>query len=116
MMVVDDAADARFLIGVILGDAEDITIVAEAEGGREALEVIEEHDPDIVLVDARMPAMDGYELTRTLVERRPGQRVALLTSVVDAVIEREARQAGATACWSKADFDRLAEQIRGLAA
>jgi DNA-binding NarL/FixJ family response regulator len=116
VMVVDDAADARFLITLVLGDAEGIEVVAEADGAERALELLPDLELDLVLVDARMPAVDGYQLTRMLLERRPGLRIALLTSVVDSVVQSDATEAGAVACWSKAELDRLADQIRALAA
>jgi DNA-binding NarL/FixJ family response regulator len=116
VIVVDDAADSRFLIGLVLGDAEGVEIVAEAEGALAMLDLIDRGvRADVALVDARMPAIDGYELTRMLLERAPGLRIAVLTSVVDAVVEEEARDAGAHACLSKSDMDGLAERIRALA-
>jgi DNA-binding NarL/FixJ family response regulator len=116
VMVVDDAADARFLITLVLGDAEGIEVVAEADGAESALAQLDAGAPDVVLVDARMPAVDGYQLTGMLLERRPGLRVALLTSVVDAVVQQQATDAGAAACWSKAEMEGLADAIRELAA
>jgi two-component system, NarL family, response regulator DevR len=114
VMVVDDAADVRYLIGLVLEGAEGIEVVAEAEGAEQALAALEAARPDVILVDARMPAIDGFELTGMLLERRPDLRVAMLTSVVDAVVERQAREAGAHACFSKADIDGLGVQILGL--
>ena len=111
-MVVDDAADARFLVSLILRDAEGIDIVAEAENADRAMERLD--GVDLVLCDARMPAVDGYELTRRMLAQRPELRVALLTSVVDSVIEAQALEAGAAAAWSKGDLDSLPERIRGL--
>ncbi len=116
VMVVDDAADARFLIGLILGDAEGIEVVADADGAADALAQLDAAAPHLALVDARMPAVDGYELTGQLRERRPDLRIALLTSVVDAVVEEQAAAAGADACWSKAELDSLPSAIRALAA
>jgi DNA-binding NarL/FixJ family response regulator len=116
VMVVDDAADARFLITLVLGEVDDIEVVAEADGAERALQLLPGLDLDVALVDARMPAVDGYELTRRLLRERPALRVALLTSVVDAVVEAEATDAGAVGCWSKAELDRLADRIRAIAA
>jgi DNA-binding NarL/FixJ family response regulator len=116
VMVVDDAADARFLIMLVLGDAEGIEVVAEADGAERALALLDDCVVDVALVDARMPAVDGYELTRLILERRSEVRVALLTSVVDSVIEAAALEAGAVAAWSKGELDHLAEQIRALVA
>lgn len=115
VMVVDDAADARFLVGLVLSDAEGIEVVAEADGAEQALAALDGAAPDVALVDARMPLVDGYELTGRLLTRRPALRVALLTSVVDRVVETDARTAGAHACWSKADLDSLPQAVRSLA-
>ena len=114
VMVVDDAADARFLIGLILAEAEGIEVVAEADGAAGALEQVGAIAPDIALVDARMPLVDGFELTGQLQAASPGLLVALLTSVVDPVIEAQAHAAGADACWSKADLDSLPAAILAL--
>ncbi len=114
VMVVDDAADARFLIGLVLGEAAGIEVVAEANGAEQALARLDAARPDVALVDARMPVMDGFELTGELRTLRPDLRVALLTSVVDEVVARQATQAGAHACWSKADLDALPAAVRAL--
>src|SRR6266536_6153610 len=114
VMVVDDQSDLRFLVGVILGDHADIAIVAEADGAASALEQLEQTAPEVAIVDARMPIVDGYELTQRLLQLRPQMRIALLTSIVDEVIEDEARAAGAAACVSKGDFDALPDVVRGL--
>ena len=115
VMVVDDQSDVRFLVGVILGEHDDMQIVAEAPGADEALAALDAAAPDVAVVDARMPRIDGYELTARLLERRPQLLIALLTSIVDEVIEEQARAAGAHACASKADFDALPGVIRSLA-
>ena len=115
VMVVDDQADVRFLVGVILGDHDDIRVVGEAATAGEALDGFDAAAPDVMIVDARMPVVDGYELTRRLLERRPGLPVALLTTIVDEQIEAEAAAAGVAAVASKADFDALPGVVRRLA-
>jgi DNA-binding NarL/FixJ family response regulator len=115
VMVVDDASDVRFLVRVILGDHEDLEIVAEAATAQEALDAFDDAAPDVAIVDARMPMVDGYELSRELLIRRPGFPIALLTSVVDDIIEAEAAAAGVAAVASKADFDALPGIVRRLA-
>ena len=115
VMVIDDQADVRFLVGLILGDHPDIDLVAEADGADEALAKLAETAPDVALLDARMPKMDGFELAPRLLERDPQLRIALLTSLVDDDIEERAREAGAHACASKADFDALPDLVRRLA-
>jgi DNA-binding NarL/FixJ family response regulator len=114
VMVVDDQPDVRFLLRVILGEEPDIEVVADAESADAALGAVDAADPHVALVDARMPRMDGFELTPRLLERRPGLRVALLTTIVDDVIRERAQAAGAAACLSKDEFDGLAAVLREL--
>jgi DNA-binding NarL/FixJ family response regulator len=116
VMVVDDQSDVRYLIGLILGEHPDIDIVAEADGAAAALALLDDAAPDVAVLDARMPITDGFELVPQLVERLPDLRIALLTSIVDEVVEEQARAAGAHACASKADFDALPDLVRRLAA
>jgi len=113
-MVVDDQPDVRFLVRVILGDHADLEVVAEAATAAEALERVAAAGPHVVTVDARMPIVDGFELTRALLARHPALRVALLTTVVDADVAAAAAAAGAAACVSKDDFDALPAIVRRL--
>jgi DNA-binding NarL/FixJ family response regulator len=115
-MVVDDQPDARFLVRVVLAECEDLELVAEASGAEDALRLVHEAAPDVALLDARMPRVDGFELAPLLLDAVPGLRIALLTSVVDAVVEQRARRAGVRACASKGDIDGLPDLVRRLAA
>jgi DNA-binding NarL/FixJ family response regulator len=115
VMVVDDHEDARFLIGVILGDHEDVQIVASAASAAEALELFDAAEPDVAIVDLRMPAVDGLELCGMLLARSPELPVGIVTSIVDEHIEAQALAAGARTCASKEDFDALPDVVRRLA-
>jgi CheY-like chemotaxis protein len=116
VLVVDDHKDSRFLINVLLSEHDDIRIVGEADGARSALEMLDEADPDVIVLDNRMPMIDGFEAAPMILERRPDQKIMLLTAVVDEVIEAKARAAGITACWSKEHFEDLARAVRALGA
>ena len=112
VLVVDDHADVRFLVRAILGDAgPDVTYVGEAAGASEALDVLERTDPDVVVLDARMPGVDGFETAALLLERRPGLPILLCSAIVDDEIRSRAQAAGIAACVSKDHF----EAIPGLA-
>jgi DNA-binding NarL/FixJ family response regulator len=79
--VVDDQALVRGGFAMVLGHEEDIDVVAEAGTGREAIEVAQAHHPDIILMDIRMPDMDGLEATsRILAEADWDVRVIILTT------------------------------------
>ena len=76
VVIADDQPMMRAGFKAVLESAGDITVVAEAGTGEEAIKAAREHRPDVVLMDIRMPVMDGIEATRRL----PGQRVLILTT------------------------------------
>ena len=115
-MVVDDQADVRFLLRMVLEDAgDDIVLVAEAGSGAEALATIADVAPDVVVLDARMPIMDGFEAAPELLERRPGTPIVLLSAHVDDEVRRQAEAAGIARCLSKDAFNVIPGVIRELA-
>ena len=68
VVVADDQALVRGSFRVLLNTAKDLRVVGEAENGREAIDVVTRHRPDIVLMDIRMPEVDGIEATRRMME------------------------------------------------
>jgi CheY-like chemotaxis protein len=117
VLVVDDHADVRFLIRAILADAgPDVAFAGEASGAREAVEALEHADPDVVVLDARMPGIDGFEAAGMLLERRPGLPILLCSAIVDDEIRSRAGAAGIAACISKDHFDAIPEKALQLAA
>jgi DNA-binding NarL/FixJ family response regulator len=94
-------------------ETEDIRVLGIARTGREAVDLVEEHHPDIVLMDVRMPEMDGVEATRLILQRFPGVRVMMLTTFDDDEYVREAVRHGAVGYLLKdVPLDRLIMVIR----
>ncbi|EME53306.1 response regulator [Amycolatopsis decaplanina] len=82
VLLVDDQRLVRAGFKSILDGEHDITVVAEAADGRESLEAAHEHKPDVILMDIRMPVMDGLTATRHLLEdpALTGVKVVILTT------------------------------------
>ncbi len=70
-LIVDDERLARERLKRLLADIEDVEIVGEAEGGAQAIEMIEEQRPDLVLLDIQMPGLDGFAVIETLQDPPP---------------------------------------------
>src|SRR4051812_45356039 len=116
VMVVDDHAEVRRLIRLILEDAgPPVSLVAEAGGAQEALERLDAAEPDVGVLDARMPGVDGFEAAPLILGPRPGQRILLCSAIVDDEIRSRAAAAGIAACLSKDRFDDLPEVALELA-
>jgi DNA-binding NarL/FixJ family response regulator len=89
VLVVDDQQLVRAGFCMVLNSRSDITVVAEAADGQEALDVLERVDVDVVLMDIRMPRLDGIAATRRVVATRPDVRVVVLTTFdLDASVAR----------------------------
>lgn len=80
VLVVDDDALVRAGLTMMLDGAEGITVVGEAADGGEAVTAVDAHHPDVVLMDLRMPRVDGLTATRRLVDRPGGPKVVVLTT------------------------------------
>lgn len=76
-------------------------VVAEAAGGQQAVDGVAAADPDVIVIDYKMPAMDGLSVARQVREARPQQVIILYTAYVDEAIEREAAAAGVSLCVDK---------------
>ena len=102
VMVVDDTAHVLRMLSAML-TLDGFEVVGEATGGPAAIEGVDEADPDVVVMDYRMPLMDGLTAARRIRERRPGQIVVLYTAFIDEDIEREANEAGVSLCVGKVE-------------
>lgn len=117
VVLVDDDAMVRTALSMILGAAPEITVVGQAEDGRQALSVIAEHSPDVVLMDIRMPRLDGLAATDALVRSGSPSKVVVLTTFDADDDVMRALQHGADGFLLKdTPPDRIVEAVRLVAA
>ncbi len=117
VLLVDDQALLRVGFRLVIESEPDLEVVGEAADGRVALEQVTALAPDVVLMDIRMPGMDGIEATRRVVADHPGSRVLVLTTFDVDDLAFAALRAGASGFLLKsARPDELVDAIRTVAA
>jgi NarL family two-component system response regulator LiaR len=95
VMIVDDHPLVRHGLKTVFEAYDDIELVAEAENGKEAVEICEKYNPDIVIMDMVMPILDGAEATIQLLKKFPDIKVIALTSFNDKDLIKKSLKAGA---------------------
>ena len=117
VVVVDDQSMVRAGFRMLLGDETDIEVVAEASNGLEAIAQVARFHPDVVLMDIRMPELDGLEATRRILATDASARVLILTTFNLDDYVYEALKAGASGFVLKDDPpEQLIAAVRTVAA
>jgi DNA-binding NarL/FixJ family response regulator len=117
VLVADDQAMVRAGFRMLLSGEPDLEVVAEASNGREAVMQAERHRPSVVLMDIRMPELDGLEATRRILAADGGARILILTTFDLDEYVYEALRAGASGFVLKDDPpEQLIAAIRTVAA
>lgn len=116
VILADDHAVVRKGIREFLEDEEDITVVAEAENGAQAVALAKEHRPDVLVLDIQMPEMTGIEAARHIKAADPRARILVLTAYDDDPYIFAMLQAGANGYVLKnAPSDELVRAVRAVA-
>jgi two-component system, NarL family, response regulator DegU len=116
VLIADDHSLVRQGLRRYLDMAQDIDVVGEASNGEEAIAMVEKEQPDIVLLDIRMPGVDGLEAARMIRERYPNVGAIMLTAYDDRQFVVEAVRAGARGYVLKArDAEHLIQTVRLVA-
>jgi DNA-binding NarL/FixJ family response regulator len=115
LVVAEDHVAVRAGLVAYLDEQDDMEVVAEAENGLQACELVRELTPDLVLMDARMPVMDGIEATRTVKADHPATLVLLISAYEQAELLAAGTDAGADSFLLKgAGGEALVARVRGL--
>ena len=117
VLVADDQSMVRAGFRMLLAGEDDIEVVAEASNGLEAIEKAARYDPTVILMDIRMPELDGLEATRRILAEDRGARILILTTFDLDEYVYEALRAGASGFVLKDDSpEQLIAAIRTVAA
>src|SRR5678815_172807 len=115
ILIVDDHPILRQGIAALIADESDITLVAEAANGREAIQQFRAHRPDVTLMDLQMPEMNGLDALIAIRGEFPDARIIVLTTYAGDVQARRALQAGARAYLLKNSLHKeLLDTIRAV--
>ena len=112
VVLVEDNDTFRQTLELLFGLRTEVDVIASVATGDEAPQVCSELTPDVVLMDYRMPGLNGAEATRAVLAACPSTNIVCLSASVTAQEVEEVRSAGAVACVTKdEDFDRLIATI-----
>lgn len=115
VLIVDDDALIRDGLKIILENEEDFEVAGTASNGEEAVRLCKVTNPDVVLMDIRMPIMDGVEATRSIKQQFPSVKVLLLTTFKDIEYIRRAVKNGAEGYVLKSNSsESILESIRAV--
>ena len=94
-LIVDDHEVVREGLRLSLSRAPHIRVIGEASDGASAVALVERRKPDVVVMDVRMPGMDGLEATKLIMEKVPGANVLIFTAFSERSLLSRARESGA---------------------
>ena len=114
VLVVDDTDHVRRMLTTMLA-VDGFEVVGSAADGPTAIDAAADHKPDVVVVDYRMPSMDGLETARRLKEHRSDLHVIVYTAFIDEELEKAAADIGVAICVGKVEgLGPLEQEIRRL--
>jgi DNA-binding NarL/FixJ family response regulator len=104
--IADDSAELRTALRLLTKLYKHIELVGEATDGQEALDCVERLLPDVLVMDIRMPVLDGLAVTKRIQNLTVGTRVILMSSDIGAYVAKTAREAGARGYLRKDDLGK----------
>lgn len=116
ILLVEDNQVFREALELLLGLSSDVEVVASVGDGSEAVPAVREHEPDVVLMDYRLPGLDGVQATSAVRNAAPDVAVVCLTASANAREIEALYAAGATACLTKdQELETIVDAIRRAA-
>jgi DNA-binding NarL/FixJ family response regulator len=116
ILLVEDNQVFREALELLLGLSSDVEVVASVGDGSEAVGAVAEHEPDVVLMDYRLPGLDGVQATSAVRDAAPDVAVVCLTASANAREIEALYAAGATACLTKdQELETIVDAIRQAA-
>ncbi len=113
VLMVDDHPLVRLGLTALLEVCDDLEVAGEAVNGKEAVDLTEQLQPDVILMDLMMPIMDGIAATRVIHQKSPHIPIIVLTSSMDTDMIQKAHEAGAHSyLFKNVTCDALADTIR----
>jgi DNA-binding NarL/FixJ family response regulator len=115
LLIVDDNPFVRVGLQLTLRDATDLEVVGEAANGAQAVDLCRQLAPDLVVIDLRMPVMDGLQATAAIKAASPQTRVIVMSVIDDQSYRELVKSAGADAFLPKdAEPEEVLRSVRGL--
>ena len=102
VLVVDDTDHVRRMLCEML-ELDGFDVVGDAPSGKRAIELASSAPPDVIVMDYKMPGIDGLEAARKIKETRPDQAIVLYSAYLDEHVEKEAKEAGIALCVGKVE-------------
>lgn len=117
IIVADDHDLVRMGIVRMLADVPGFAVVGEAKTGEEAIRLVREHKPDVVLMDVKMPGIGGLEATKKILVHNSNIKIIAVTSLADDIFPERLMKAGACGYVTKgANFDEMIDAIKTVVA
>jgi DNA-binding NarL/FixJ family response regulator len=115
VLIVDDEADMRLLVRSVLRNASGLEVVGEAGSGEEAFDAVRTLDPDVVVLDYRMPDLTGVDVAERLLSESPDRAIVLLSAFLTDATVTAAERVGVRSCLLKDRMFDLPGELRRIA-